>query len=154
MALQDRRDINSAPFVLFGNAFSQQDQVLSQDGARAVDLVYGTVMAKIAATQKWEPLTDITANDGTAFPLGIYVGDDVPFADLVAGDVVDANILVGGHVLVDVNQLTLENSLTLATVILPTDGADDRFTQTVRDYLANLGIFVEATIATSGFENA
>lgn len=150
MAVSVRLDNVNAPFILGGYPYTDQVAVLSQDGARATVLAFGTVMAKIAATQKWEPFTNAAAIDGTAIPLGIYVGDDVLAATLVAGDVTDAAILVGGGgVLVDVNQLTIENSLTLATVI----AAGAIAAQTVRDFLANIGIFVENTVATSAAEN-
>jgi hypothetical protein len=128
--------------------------VLDQDGGRSAPLVYGTVMAKVAATQQWVPFTSATATDGSAIPLGIFVGEDVPAADLVAGDVTDQPILIGGQVMVDQTQLVIENSLTLATVIEPSDATNTYFVQTVKDYLANVGIWVESTIAISAAENA
>jgi hypothetical protein len=109
-------------------------------------------MSKVAASQKWVPFTDETATDGTAIPQGIFLGDDVPAADLVAGDVVDQSILVG-NALYDLAQLVIENSKLLTTVILATGGADNVFTQVVSDYLENKGLFAESTVDIAGFEN-
>jgi hypothetical protein len=97
------------------------------------------------------PFTDETATDGDAIPQGIYVGPDIPAADLVAGDVVDNQILVGAA-LFDVNQLVIENSKTLNTVINATGGADNINIKTVRDYLADKGLFAEDTTDISGFQ--
>ena len=156
MSVQVRKDNVNVPFILYsGPALTEMSAVLLQDAGRGTaELVYGTLMAKVAASQKWVPFSDETAVDGSAIPLGIFVGTNVTGAALVAGDVVDAPILVGGLALIDVNQLVIENSKTLATVVPASDATNVYFTQTVKDYLANVGIFTEATIATSGFENA
>lgn len=143
--------INNAniPFVLFGNALSRDDQVILTDAGRAAPLLQFTLMAKIAATGKWTPFILETAIDGTAIPQGIYIGEDITAAALVAGDIVDVNVLVGDAI-VDVDQLIIEAAKTLDTVI--TVGTTDL--RTVRDHLANRGIFVEETIDISSFENA
>ena len=86
MAVQSNSDNSSVPFIRFANpAVIDEEAVLSQDAGRSAVLASKTLMAKIAATQKWEPFTDETATDGTAIPQGIYVGPDIPAADLVAG---------------------------------------------------------------------
>lgn len=154
MAQQVRQNNTNAPNILYsGIALTEHDAVLEQDAARATVLGYGTLMAKVAASQKWVPFTDETAVDGSAVPLGIYVGEDVTAAALVAGDVTDAAILVGGQALVDEEQLIIENSKTLATLISALAAAP-LWIVSVRDVLRMVGIFVESTIATSGFENA
>jgi hypothetical protein len=152
MSVQASQDNNSVPFIRFANpAVIDEEAVLSQDAGRSAVLASKTLMAKIAATQKWEPFTDETATDGTALPQGIYVGPDIAAADLVAGDVVDNQILVGAA-LIDANQLVIENSKTLDTVINATGGADNINIKTVRDYLADKGLFVEDTTDISGFQ--
>lgn len=150
MAVQTRTDNVNKPFVLFGDAFSEPDAVIEQDAGRSGALVYGTLMAKFSASQTWAPFTDETATDGTAIPLGIYIGPEVTEAAIVAADVVDSPMLVGHHITIDVDQLVIENSKTLATVIATGTIA----AQTVKDFLANIGIYTEATIDITGLENS
>jgi len=147
MSVQSTINNKVLAFILTGLGISRVDAVLLQDAGRTVDLVFGTLMAKVAASQKWVPFTDETATDGTARPQGIFIGGDIAFADLVAGDVLDSSILVGDAV-IDINQLIIENSKTLDTII----GAlvEQR---TVRDELAFRGIFAEDTVTISNFEN-
>lgn len=148
MSVQASIQNKNLAFILSGLALSRPDAIILQDAGRgAVALVFGTLMAKVAASQKWVPFTDETATNGTARPQGIYIGADVTGAALVAGDVIDSSILVGDAV-VDLNQIVIENSKTLDTII----GAlvEQR---TVRDELAFRGIFVEDTVNISSFEN-
>jgi hypothetical protein len=149
MPVQNRQDYENVAFIRSGISLIKDNETLLQDAGRSVPLAYGTVMAKVAATQKWVPFTDETAVNGTAIPQGIYTGQEVAAADLVAGDVVGAAILVGAACTVDVEQLTIENSKTLGTVI--TVGTTSLLT--VRDYLAARGIFVESTVDVDEFEN-
>lgn len=131
--------------VLFGNAAVKQGQTLKQDAGRSGDLVWGTLMSKVSATQKWIPFTNEASTDGTAIPQGIYLGDDIAEADIIAGDVEDLQILIGGGVIVDQNLLTIENSKTLATVI-QVGTTDER---TVEERLAAQGIYMQDTVAIS-----
>lgn len=149
MAVQNSINNANIPFVLTGNALSRDDQVILTDAGRSAVLAQFTLMAKIAASGKWTPFILETATNGTAIPQGIYIGEDIAAADIVAGDISDVNILVGDAV-IDVNQLVIEASKTLDTVI--TVGTTDL--RTVRDHLANRGIFVEETVDISSFENA
>ena len=153
MPVQNRADLNNNPFILSGTSLAKNAEVLLTDAGRSVDLVRLTLMSKVAATGKWVPFTDETATDGTGIPQGIFLGDDVAAADLVAGDVVDQSILVGSALTYDDAQLVIENSKLLTTVILATGGADNVFTQTVADYLENKGMFAESTVDIAGFEN-
>lgn len=149
MAVQNNLDNNNTPFILLANPGAEDAAaVLLTIGARAVDLVKYTLMAKIAATGKYAPYTDETAVDGTALPAGIYMGDDIPFADIAAGDVVDLPILVGGGAFFDENQLVIENAKTLDTVI----GAASVNAQTVRDALKKIGLYSEDTVDISSFQ--
>jgi hypothetical protein len=143
--------INNAvlAFILDGIGYFRTDAVIAQDAGRTDPLLPLTVMAKTAATQKWVPLTNLAATDGTALAQGIYVGPEIAAADLVAGDVTDASILVG-EASVDETQLVLENSLTLDSVM----GAGTIDARTVRDQLTYRSIFAESTVAISGYENA
>lgn len=150
MTVQARTDITNYPFILEGNAYDRDGQTLLQDAGRTADLVFGTLMSKVAATGKWVPFTDETATDGTAIPQGILNTSDIPFADIAAGDVADIKIIIGGdRVLIDKNQLTIENSKTLDTVI----GAGTVQAKTVRDHLQTIGIFFTDTFDIENFAN-
>lgn len=148
MAIQAETDNTNVAFIRSGDSLVRNDTI-AQDAGRSAPLVYGTLMAKVAASEKWTPFIDETATDGTAIPQGIYLGQAITAAALVAGDVVDSLILVGSACTIDTNQLVIENSKTLATVI--TVGTTDL--RTVRDQMANRGIFVEDTVDISSFEN-
>lgn len=150
MSVQASQNNSNIPFILSGNALSRDDQILLTDAGRTTVLAQFTLLAKVAATQKWVPFTDETATNGAAIPQGIYIGDDIASADIAAGDIADLNVLLGGSITADVNQLVIENSKTLDTVV--TVGTTDL--RTVRDHLANRGIFVEETVDISSFENA
>ncbi len=150
MAQQNRADLNNNPFILSGISYVRNGLTLLQDAGRgAADLVKFTLMAKIAATGKWVPFTDETAVDGSAIARGIYMGDDIAAADIVAGDVSISSMLVGGVLTFDDGQLTIENSKTLATVV----GAAAVSAHTVQDDLETLGMYVEVVADISGFEN-
>lgn len=97
-----------------GVGLSKENETLLQDAARAVDLVEWTVMAQIAASKKWVPWlnANLGATDGKAFPIGIYMGDPVLAASLVAGDVTGAAILIGSSVEVDAGQLVFDGGST------------------------------------------
>jgi len=153
MGVQVSRDNSTVPFIRFPFPGAiDTEAIIAQDGGRAIPLAPLTVMAKVAATQKWVPFTNEAALDGSAIPQGVYLGPSIPAADIVAGDIVDNQILTGAA-FVDLNQLIIENSKTLDTIINATGGADNINIQTVRDYLANRAIFVEDTVDISGFEN-
>lgn len=148
MAVQASTNQTNFTFILSGEGLHRTVTLLT-DAGRATPLVYGTLMAKVAASGKWVPFTDETATDGTAIARGVYVGTDVTAAALVAGDVLNAPVLVGGNCTIDSAQLTIENSKTLATVV----GATTVTAHTVQDDLESFGIFVEDTIAIDGTEN-
>ena len=152
MGVQAKSDNNSVPFIRFANpAAVDEEGIIFKDAGRSTPLLSRTVMAKIGATQKWMPFTDEAAVDGTAIPQGIYMGPDIPAADIAAADVVDNQILVGAAFF-DVNQLVIENSKTLDTLINATGGADNINIKSVRDYLADKGLFGEDTTDISGFQ--
>jgi hypothetical protein len=149
-AVQNRGDISTVPFIRAGFPFTKDNQIIAQIIGRSAPLLNNTVMGKVAASQKWLPLTNLAATNGMAIAQGIYQGPSIPAATLAASDVTGQVILVGGAgVIVDQEQLVLENSLTLNSVT--TVGTTDL--RTVEDHLANRGIFVEGTVDFDGFEN-
>lgn len=79
-------------------------------------------------------VTAATGETTASIPSGLLMSDDIAAALIVAGDVDDQPLLIGGGKLVDEDLIILENSLTLASVIV----ADGR---TIRQHLQDLGIF-------------
>ena len=151
MAVQSRLDNTTEKLILSGNTLVREAETLLQDAGRAVPLATYTLMAQIAATKKWVPFTDETAVDGSAIAKGVFMGDAIAAADLVAGDVVDQPIITGGAAAtIDSDLLVIENSKSLDTVV----GAATVEAHRVEDDLNEIGIFVEDTTAISDFENA
>ena len=97
MAVQARLDNATNKLIRTENSLVRNG-VITQDGARAADLLQYTVMAFSAATRQWVPFVDLTAANGEGVPRGIYLGGDIPAADLVEDDIEDAPILVGNAV--------------------------------------------------------
>jgi len=150
MAVQVNSNITTVPFIRFSYpSTSRTNSIIAQDALRTTDLAPYTIMAKIAASQKWVPFTDETATDGSAIPQGIYIGSAIASADIVAGDVEDVEILESGAIY-DINQVVIENSKTLDTVI--TVGTTDL--KTVRDHLACRNIHDDDTVDITEYENA
>lgn len=150
--VQVQTDNSTRPFILESLFLvNRDDQIILQDGGRSTPLLQKTLMAKIVAGGKWVPFTDETATDGTAIPRGIYMGPDILAADIVAGDVPDVLIYTGGFIM-DEDQLIIENSKLLTTIINPSDATNKIFIQTVRDALESLRIYGKQTIAISEFE--
>lgn len=159
MAVQNRVNQTNFPFFLGGAPIAKDGQTILTDGARATALAPYTVMAQVAASRKWVPLTDVTAAaTGENTARGIYLGDSIPAATIVAGDVPNCIIAVGGSsgCSVDAQQLVLENSLTINSVVSDDPAGADNGVVNVRrieDDLARIGIFVKNTIDIDGLEN-
>lgn len=137
-------DLENTSLFHSGSQKTRDSQVIAQDAGRTENLLYGTVMGRIVADDKWVPLTDIAATNGTATNLGFYVGADIAAADLVAGDVTGADIVVGGDPVCDYREdcVVLENSLTLDSVV----GATTVFATTIRDILYRVGLYSSNTV--------
>lgn len=92
----------------------------------------------VTASTKWVPF-DPDGVNGSQIPRGILMVDSVTAAALAAADVTDQCILVGGCCVVDDAQIIFDDGVTtLATVL---EGGN-----TVRDALADLGIYCKPTI--------
>lgn len=153
MSVQVQQDNNTEPFVLGGVSYSKDGQTILTDAGRTDPLLFGTVLAKVAASQKWVPLTSLTETTGESVAQGIYMGDTIAAATIAAGDVTNVGpILVGGGCAVDTDQIVLENSLTLDSVFSASDATNVYEVITVRDQLARRGIFAEATVSIDEFE--
>lgn len=150
MSVQVSKNNSNLPFVLESGLTVENDQgVLFQDAGRAADLVFGTALAMIVVTKKLVPYSNEAAIDGSAIPHGVYTGETILAADIVAGDVADVQYIKGGACMLDKNQLVIENAKTLDTVI----GAGTLTASTVEKEFNKLGIFFAATESITGFEN-
>lgn len=153
MAVQGRLDQSNFNIVLSGLTLSRDNETMLQDAGRTAPLLRGTVMARIAASAKWVPLTDVTAVDGSAIARGVYMGDDVTAAALVAGDVTGRSIIVGGQAAtLDGSSVIFENSVTSLDVVVVATTATVN-THLVEDDLAAVGLFIEGTIDIDELEN-
>lgn len=147
------------PLILQGEAMVLDNETILTNGSRAVPLKTGTIMSQIASTKKWTPWLNANLGDNTGlqYALGIYIGDDIPAATIVAGDVTAVPILVGGA------GVQLDFSLVVF------DGGNDGLqTKPTRDSIATVptglalraeailnmkGIFLTTTIALDNTEN-
>jgi len=154
MGMQNRLDIDTRPFILESLPSCKRidKAIILTDGARATPLLSRTLMAKIAATGKWVPFTDVAAVDGTAKPAGIYDPEgslgDIAAADIVAGDVIDVPIIIFGA-LFDDSKLVIENALTLSTII----ATGTIQAETVADALMKISLIPQSAISGSSPEN-
>lgn len=145
MSIETRVDNTNYPFVLEGEVYAREAETLQEDAARLTVLAKYTLMSQVPGTREWVPFTDETAVDGTEKPNGILMAS-VTAAELVAGVVTDIPIYVGGDFTFDEDQLVIENSKTLNTVIASED-------MTVRMWLINKGMTPESTMSINEFEN-
>lgn len=129
MAVENSANFENHAFIRHGSATYREDQTVLQDAGRLTDMALYTLMSQDPTTEKWVPMTNIAAVDGTEKPTGILL-QTLATADIVAGDVTEVNILTAGHIL-DREQLVLENSLTLASVIASLNMTIERWLQTV-----------------------
>jgi len=88
-------------------------------------------------------VTAAAGGDGEDIPAGLYLGQDIATADIVAGDVAGKSILRGKSVELDEDKIVLENGMTFDTVITKTG-------KTVKSHLADLGIY---PVPTQYFQN-
>ena len=151
MAVQTRVNNDTTPFILGGQSLIKKG-VIAQNVARATVLKKYTVLAQVASTGKYTPYVSGTTTTGASVPSAIYLGDDIAAADLVAGDVGDLDILVGGGCLVDKNQVVFDDgTLTNASVVIAI--ANAFWTMTAEKCLSLFGIFQQDTIDISEIEN-
>lgn len=110
-------------------------------GATGTDISGASYLNGLAASAT---VTAATTGNGENLPAGIYIGEDIAAASLVAGDVTSKSILVGKSVEIDEDAITLENSLDLDTSIVTQTG------RTIRMELMRLGIYPKSA---SYFQN-
>jgi hypothetical protein len=150
MAVQSRRDITNIPFIKSGTSYVRNGDI-AQNAQRTEDLLPNTVMAQIAATRLWVPLTQLDQVDGSSVPRGIYLGDTIDAADIAAGNVEDVAILIGGCCTVDQQDIVWDQDiLTQYSVVNP--GTIEARTA-MKALAETTGIFIEDTEDISHFEN-
>lgn len=147
MAVQGRANITNVAFIRMGSGLTKEAETVLQDAGRSGNMVYGTLMSRVGSSGKWVPFTDETATDGSQIPKGVLL-KTLTEAEIQAADVANVPILVRGEI-IDQNQLTIENSKTLATIVnVPTN-----LNSSVEEIMRWTGIFVEDTIDVDSFEN-
>lgn len=136
MSLESKLTIDTTGFILGGSGNYQDSVTIEQDAGRgSADMVQYTVMVRDATTEKLKPMTVLDNVDSESYPVGL-LWNTVDAADIVAGDVANQKLLVGGNIQVDEDKIVLENSLTLESLITATAGSD----RTIRTALISLGI--------------
>ena len=145
--VQVQTDISNHPYIVDGVPLTKR-VTLAQDGSRSTVLAKGTVMTYDPTDEDWAPWTDETATDGTQRPCGIIL-EDIAAATLVAGDVENVSMIVGGNpVVMNEDLLTFENSLTKDTIVnVPTN-----FNMAAWQCLALLGIYFVDTQEGTSYE--
>lgn len=84
-------------------------------------------------------VTAATGEVTSSIPAGILMSDDITAAALVAGDVTNKVLLVGSDKMIDEDLIILENSLTLASIVVSTG-------KTIRQHLELLGIYPRKSV--------
>lgn len=152
MAVQNRVDNSTVPFIKSGYSYVRNG-VIKQDAARAADLLQNTVMAYDTANEQWVPFVSLVDVTGESVPQGIYIGGDIAHADLVAGNIMDCPILIGGCCTID-GALTIFDLGTLdVDSIIPASAAGPIFVVSAGACLRMFGIYLEDTVPISGYEN-
>jgi len=152
MAVQIRIDNTTIPFIKSGTSYVR-NMTIAQDAARTVDLLQNTVMAYHVVNQNWVPFIVLNGNEGESVPQAIYLGDDIPFADLVDGDIEDAEIMTGGSCTVDESLVVWDQNLQTSASVVPAAAANPIFVITAAACLKLFGIFFEDTEDISELEN-
>ena len=149
MAAQTRADLSNTPIILSDESDVENHDIV-QNEERDTDLLYGTVMAQIAASELWTPFVSVVGTDGSAVPRGIYLGDDILAADLVAENIVDVPILVGNARVNEDLVIFDDDTLDAETVVAPATVE----ARTARRALEeSVNIRLEATVDATAHEN-
>jgi hypothetical protein len=149
MAVQERQDLSNTPLILSDESDVENHSII-QNESRTTELLYGTVMAQIAASQLWTPFISVAGTDGSGVPRGIYLGDNIAAADLVAGNVEDIPILVGNAKVNESEVIWDGDTLDADTVVAPATVE----ARTARRALEeSVNIRLEATVNATAHEN-
>ncbi len=157
------------PFITAGHGLILDNETIAQDALRVAFLAEYAVMAQIvtgANAGKWVPWTNLTAADGSAFPAGILMVDDgISAAQIAAGDVSGAYLLIGGAgVRIDTSQLVFDTgvgggnlALSLTSILTSNSpgslAATPYLTCTCAKWLRTIKIFCQTTVLEDFVEN-
>lgn len=150
MAVQVRADNTTEPLILSGYSYVKNGRITANAG-RTTPMLKNTVMAYNATLNEWGPFNVLNDVAGLSVPRGIYLGDDIPAADFVAGDILDCPILVGGCCTVNEELIVWDDgTLSISSIVNP-----GTIEARAAGYAlaAAAGIFIEETEAISEFEN-
>jgi len=159
MGVQSSQQNNSFPLILGGVGFIKDSQTILTDASRAVALKQFTIMSQVASTGKWVPWlnANLGGTTGTQYPMGIYMGEDIPAATLAAADVTGQNILYAGHGCeLDASQLVFDLGPTGAgtpntLAVIPT--VPTNLAIQAEQFLALKGLIAVTTVAGDNYEN-
>lgn len=127
-----------------GRPIVRDGQTISADAGRTEILKNHTVMGFSVVNQEWVPF-ESSATDTTGYIAGILLSGDISAADIVAGNVEDVIIAVGGDpiTIIREDELVFDNgSDTLDTLV----GAGVTAT-TARENLKGVNIHAQNTIS-------
>ena len=141
-----QNSLNVSTKILIRDGITKyKNGTIAQDAARTTSLLFGTVMAYNVVNQNWVPWNNAAALQGEAIPRGVYVGEDILAATLVAGDVEDCPIVVGGLCELDAELIVYDDdTLTAATVVGVSNG---------EMLLREIGIYLADTTDNTEYEN-
>jgi hypothetical protein len=149
MAYQTRLDNDTTPLILSDSSDVRNETLASIQG-RVTPILYGTVMARVAADRRWVPWNNVLAVDGSALPRGIYLGDEIAAADIAAEHIDDVPILVG-NARVNEEKVVFDDDVLSANSII---GAGGIAATTGRDCLMmTANIRLQLGVAISEHEN-
>lgn len=139
---QAQVNTDTAKIFVWNNRFTEA--AINYENSTYDDITWpaGTVMGRIASTNKVVPLTS-AASDGSQFPVGILAQD----VTIEAGDTLAQNVTICVEGDVNENLIDLQGSDTLATVISA---------RTIRDRIGadTVGIKLVATTEMTSFDNS
>ena len=152
MAVQTRQDNSTTPLILDGYSFAKNGTI-AQDAVRTIPLAFGTVMAYNTADMEWVPFTALTNLEGESVPQGIFLGNAITAAAMVAGDTEDQPILVGGSAVLNEDELVWDQDLQTADSVISAAAAVPYFVISAAQCLGMFGLYIQVSEAIDAFEN-
>ena len=151
MAVQNRQDNTNAPFILSDDSLVKTGIIQDLNAQRVDPILQYTVLAKVVGGDDiWMPWNAVNGVDGSAVPRGIYLGADIPVADLVDGEKIGCPILVG-NATVNENMVVFDQDTLSAESII---GAGTIWAVSGRLAIKEAaGIFFKDTVDISEYEN-
>ena len=143
--METRTELTWESLILGGDTKTYGGAVIKQDAGRTTVLKANTIMGKDVATGKFVPAVGATV--ATTTNIAVYIGGEIASADLVAGDIEDCDLIVGGDCKLREDMLVVDgDASTLDTVV----GTGDTAT-TLRDILHRAGIYPQLTETSKTF---